>query len=835
MVGAIVNSYAYDPFGSSLGKTETVANPFEFAGEFGVMDAGNGLDFMRNRYYLPEAGAFTSVDPLLIPGQGSYRFANNSPVQFIDPAGLSAIDNVENFLWTVGCSVFGPISGTLCSVGTSTPPNLPAAAQAINCGVAGPMAKQLRAIGDEPAGCAKAPPANATPLLVHPAIRAEAAVLAQPPLAILIRRSGQEVSARRGSSPQATSSGVARIDFEKRPHGDGPSPARRDHRPARRQPRLVHVLALTEVGFGDNLIIIPAGSQNFQTTVAMTYNGKTFDVDIELGLDAGTGRVYAHFLSIDPSTQLPPDVLTGFLPPEDGTNRGEGYFSYTILPKAELPTGTPIRNVALVTFDSNFPAIATDQIDEHDPSKGTDPAKMAHITIDSLAPTSIVAALPLTMKTASFTVSWSGADAAGSGIASYNVFVATDGGPFVPFQTATTATSATFVGAFGHTYGFFSVATDNVGNVEATPLAAQATTVTTRPSPSLLAVAGSGTYASTATLTATLTVGGTPLAGKTVAFALNNGATLTSVGSATTDANGIATLPSVNLAGLHAGTALGAVGVSFAGDSTDAASSATGNLDISASMATVIWANPTDIVVGTPLGAAQLDATALVPGTFTYTPAAGTVLNAGPRQTLTVTFTPNDTVDYRVVVARVLVNVAPRPVPPVTVLGVQWQTHKVTRKKAVKLLVVSYSGALDPGHAQDLGDYHLVTAGRDKKFGNRDDKRVALASATYDPATHTVKLLPRGKVSNQKLQLSITAAGTLDAQHRPIDGNRDGQPGGDFRAIFGTGGVRLASVLQSGTSGTVSPEAFDTLLVAGHLASARPLRPAARFGTRPAP
>ena len=151
------------------------------------------------------------------------------------------------------------------------------------------------------------------------------------------------------------------------------------------------------------------------------------------------------------------------------------------------------------------------------------------------------------------------------------------------------------------------------------------------------------------------------------------------------------------------------------------------------------------------------------------------------------------------------------------------------------MLVVSYSGALDPGHAQDLRDYHLVTAGRDKKFGTRDDKRVALASATYDPAAHTVRLSPRGNVSNQKLQLSITAAGTLDAQHRPIDGNRDGQPGGDFRAIFGTGGVRLASVLQSGTSGTVSPEAFDTLLVAGHLASTRPLRPAARFGTRSAP
>ncbi len=53
------------------------------------------------------------------------------------------------------------------------------------------------------------------------------------------------------------------------------------------------------------------------------------------------------------------------------------------------------------------------------------------------------------------------------------------------------------------------------------------------------------------------------------------------------------------------------------------------------------WANPPDIVYGTPLGPAQLNATAPVPGTFTYSPPAGTCLPAGPH-TLSVTFTPND-------------------------------------------------------------------------------------------------------------------------------------------------------------------------------------------------
>jgi len=54
--GTVLNAYTYDPFGISLGKTETVANPFEFVGEYGVMNEGNGLEFMRARYYVSQQG-----------------------------------------------------------------------------------------------------------------------------------------------------------------------------------------------------------------------------------------------------------------------------------------------------------------------------------------------------------------------------------------------------------------------------------------------------------------------------------------------------------------------------------------------------------------------------------------------------------------------------------------------------------------------------------------------------------------------------------------------------------------------------------------------------------
>src|ERR1035438_1998974 len=35
--GVVANSYAYLPFGAPLMKTETVPNPFQFVGQFGVM------------------------------------------------------------------------------------------------------------------------------------------------------------------------------------------------------------------------------------------------------------------------------------------------------------------------------------------------------------------------------------------------------------------------------------------------------------------------------------------------------------------------------------------------------------------------------------------------------------------------------------------------------------------------------------------------------------------------------------------------------------------------------------------------------------------------------
>ena len=86
-------------------------------------------------------------------------------------------------------------------------------------------------------------------------------------------------------------------------------------------------------------------------------------------------------------------------------------------------------------------------------------------------------------------------------------------------------------------------------------------------------------------------------------------------------------------------------------DTTDYMStSATTPIVVSKGTPSVMWSAPTSIAAGTALSATQLDATASVPGTFTYSPAAGTVPAVGV-DTLSVTFTPTDTTDYNSVTA----------------------------------------------------------------------------------------------------------------------------------------------------------------------------------------
>jgi len=94
---------------------------------------------------------------------------------------------------------------------------------------------------------------------------------------------------------------------------------------------------------------------------------------------------------------------------------------------------------------------------------------------------------------------------------------------------------------------------------------------------------------------------------------------------------------------------------------------ATATLTVNQATPTISWAAPAAITYGTLLSRRQLNATSTVAGTFTYSPAAGTVLDAGA-QTLTVTFTPTDASDYTTATASVKLTVNK------AVLTISWAT-----------------------------------------------------------------------------------------------------------------------------------------------------------------
>jgi predicted outer membrane repeat protein len=71
----------------------------------------------------------------------------------------------------------------------------------------------------------------------------------------------------------------------------------------------------------------------------------------------------------------------------------------------------------------------------------------------------------------------------------------------------------------------------------------------------------------------------------------------------------------------------------------------------------ITWSDPAPIGVGTPLSDLQLNATSSAAGTFTYTPSAGTILNAGNDQVLTAVFNPANPLAFRSVTTTVQIDV----------------------------------------------------------------------------------------------------------------------------------------------------------------------------------
>jgi hypothetical protein len=224
---------------------------------------------------------------------------------------------------------------------------------------------------------------------------------------------------------------------------------------------------LGQVAFNHYSVTVPPNRSFFQTRLPLSDQASNIVADIGVGVDVTTGKATWTLTAIDLNTGAEPvDPNFGLLPPDVTNSVGEGYVTYTIKPVAGLPTGTVITNQAVITFENNAPIntpIATN-------------------TLDALPPSSRVAALPAVVSSTNIPVRWSGTDDAnGSGVQSFNVFASDNGGPYsLWFSTAastngTVVTNSVYVGQPGHTYGFYSLATDYSGNMERAHASADAT------------------------------------------------------------------------------------------------------------------------------------------------------------------------------------------------------------------------------------------------------------------------------------------------------------------------------------------------------------------------
>jgi RHS repeat-associated protein len=504
--GIILNAYRYAPFGGVLAAAETVDNPFQFGGQLGVGSGAASLLLMRARFYAPDLGRFMSEDPLGLSGGqfNLYSYARNDPVNLTDPSGLGwgcgwvgNIGDPLSWSWgflageSLGCGLGNGLGAGLgggagvgiggaiglgggWSAGGSAGAGLSAGLTGgLFCGVASGLSVgwSYGTADGWFCGWSQDPPRD-MPKTPKPGGDSDAVGSRDPNQKL--GPNGVE-AARFVAENRALS---YRIDFENDPTATASVQSVSVTDTLDRDLDWTS-FELSEIGFGDVLLAVPAGTQQYQATHTLASDGQTLNVRIDVRFDLQHGRLEVDFATLDPATDLPPSIEYGFLPPEDGTGRGQGHIGYLVRPKTQLATGTEIRNVAVIQFDFGE-TIATNQVDPHDPSQGMDPNKEALVTLDTNVPESQVAALPAVTYSTDFLVSWAGRDDAdgtpGSGIATFDIYMSDDGAPYTRWQHHTPDRSAMFRGQVGHTYAFYSLSTDNVGYRESAQAAADAQT-----------------------------------------------------------------------------------------------------------------------------------------------------------------------------------------------------------------------------------------------------------------------------------------------------------------------------------------------------------------------
>jgi hypothetical protein len=398
-----------------------------------------------------------------------------------------------------------------------------------------------------------------------------------------------------------------------------------------------------QISFNNVTLDTPTNTQSYTTQATVSTDPNP--VAVSAALNPSTGVITWTMQSVDPVTgAAPANPLAGFLPPNNAANAGTGYVTFSVMPKAGLTNGTTITNQASIVFDANAP-ISTNTVSN---------------ALDTSSVTSAINPMPASTTSTALSISWTGSDPSGSGIASYNIYVSIDGGSFSLWLSATTLTSSTYTALAGHSYSFASLATNNVGISQATPAMPQTIAVTFL-TPTITVTPAASNIAAAQSLVVTIAVA-SPVSGASVptgTVTLASG-TYTSAAATLSGGGATITIPAGALA-----NGADTLTVAYTPDSAASAiyGSATGTAQVTvgtgvapAPIATLSPATLTFTSIdGTTSAAqaAQLANTGNAPLTisaitlrgagatsFTQTNTCGTSLAAGSNCTLSVTFTP---------------------------------------------------------------------------------------------------------------------------------------------------------------------------------------------------
>lgn len=205
-------------------------------------------------------------------------------------------------------------------------------------------------------------------------------------------------------------------------------------------------------GFGVGNTFYPASVDRKQYFEEFYHNG--IRTRLNVNADTLTGIIAFNFVSLTAAGFDLDDPLSGFLPPNNINNDGQGWVSYSIKQKSNLPHLTKIHNSASIIFDTNEPIHTNKWTNTIDLQKPNSLVLSAHSIDDSLIVLKI------------------NRNDAHSGVKLYELGISINNRPYFTVPIRIDSDSIILTGKMDSTYSFYSIALDNADNIEQkTPLA----------------------------------------------------------------------------------------------------------------------------------------------------------------------------------------------------------------------------------------------------------------------------------------------------------------------------------------------------------------------------